>query len=459
MTQKEALDILKLGSNVFLTGTAGSGKTYVLQQYISYLKKKGICIGLTASTGVAATHIDGITINSWAGVGIKRELTEKDLQDLIKRRHLRKRFFPVKVLIIDEVSMLPDFTFRNIDIVCRAFKNSNLPFGGLQVILCGDFFQLPPVEKQDTPVLPIYKTALWNEMNLKICYLHKEYRQADEIFLQILRQIRQNAVDTKTIKLLTDRMDTPNSLIDTPTKLYTHNADVHAINKTELEKLSGSEHVFDMQTKGSEYLVEFMKKNSLAPEWLVLKKGALVMFVKNNFEKGYVNGTTGKVVDFSEQGYPQVELTNGTIVTASPAEWAIDEGGKVKAVIKQIPLRLAWAITIHKSQGMSLDTAEINLSNPFAPGIGYVALSRVKTLAGIRLTGFHKNALYVNKEVFAFDAMLQEMSKQTAKEVQQLAWLEKQVQQMEFIRKIKKKDKAIAYEYDHYSQLQFVMEV
>ena len=152
MTQEEALDIAKLGYNIYLTGAAGSGKTFVLHEYIAYLKAQGIAVGITASTGVAATQIDGITINSWAGVGVKKTLTTEDIDELLKRGYLRKRIQRTRVLIIDEISMLASYTLDLVDQVCKAFKRSNAPFGGIQVILCGDFFQLPPISQaSDVP--------------------------------------------------------------------------------------------------------------------------------------------------------------------------------------------------------------------------------------------------------------------------------------------------------------------
>lgn len=454
MTQRDALDILKMGHNVYLTGTAGSGKTYVLNKYITYLKSKHICVGITASTGVAATHINGITINSWAGVGIKKDLDQKDIQELIKWRHLRKRFYPAKVLIIDEVSMLSDYTFNLVDRICKAFKSDPRPFGGMQVVLCGDFFQLPPVSNDTAPAKPIYTTELWNKLVLKMCYLDKEYRQNDQHFLHVLRQIRNNTVTQMEINALAARLYKPLQGDIPPTKLFTHNGDVNTINARELAKLSNKEHTYHMQSRGNPFIVENMRKNSLAPETLVLKKGAVVMFVKNNFEKGYVNGTTGKVIDFSERGYPVIETVDKQEIIASPVEWGIDAGPEDKAVIRQVPLRLAWAITVHKSQGMSLDMAEIDLGRPFTPGMGYVALSRVKNLLGIRLLGLNKRALEIDKDVLALDNELRAMSEESAKEIRNLSWLERQVKHMEFIKRLKKKDNAVSEKYDHYTQLQ-----
>ena len=194
-----------------------------------------------------------------------------------------------------------------------------------------------------------------------------------------------------------------------PTRLYTHNVDVDSINNEELRIIGGGARGYNMVSVGAEALVMALKKSCLAHERLVLKKKAKVMFVKNNYVEGYVNGTLGEVVDF-ENGFPIVETAGWRKIVVRPEEWKIEEDGEVKARIKQIPLRLAWAITIHKSQGMSLDAAVIDLSKSFVRGMGYVALSRVRTLNGIRLVGINDDALKVSDEVLEFDKKLRKMS-------------------------------------------------
>lgn len=433
MKQLEALDILKSGSNVFLTGSAGSGKTHVLNRFIEYLKLQNKVVGITASTGVAATHINGITINAWAGIGIKTDISDVAMQELQQRKYLRDRFQKTQVLIIDEVSMLSSQTLEAVDKVLRAFRNNDEAFGGLQLILCGDFFQLPPISNRQSELVTenpipksyemieqvqheiennyIYHSPLWNELNIHVCYLEQPYRQIDQHFLQILNQIRNNEITKDIWDSLKGRFFQTFKNGVSPTRLYTHNRDANAINLQELAKLKDPEHVFSMTTRGSETLAAVMKKNCLASERLVVKKKALVMFVKNNIEEGYANGTMGRVIDFTErEGYPIVRIFNGKEILVKPTEWNIDEDGEIKATIKQIPLRLAWAITIHKSQGMSLDAAEIDLGKSFVTGMGYVALSRVRSLEGIRLRSLNRTALTVSSEVIKVDKKLRQMS-------------------------------------------------
>lgn len=434
MTQQEALEVLKLGYNVYLTGPAGSGKTFLLNQYVNFLKSKKVGVGVTASTGIAATHMNGRTIHSWAGLGIKNEITADHLKKLLRNINFRMRFLSTKVLVIDEVSMLHSFRLDMVDKVCRAFKRNDLPFGGLQVILSGDFFQLPPVCKNGEDDSFINTSNAWQDMDIQICYLSEQYRQQDNDFLHILNDIRAGEIQDKSLELLSGRFNRETTLKITPTKLYTHNVDVDAINNLELDKINHKQKTFKMHCKGDPRLVETLKNGCLTSEELILKKDAVVMFVKNNFDKGYVNGTIGKIINFDPTGYPMVRTIKGKEILANPTSWTIEENNVVKAEISQIPLRLAWAITVHKSQGMSLDVAEIDLSKAFTFGMGYVALSRVRTLDGIKLMGLNDLALQVNSDVIYLDKRLYDLSLSLAIKLRQMNWLEKRKRQKQFLK-------------------------
>ena len=420
MTQEEALAILKNGNNVYLTGAAGSGKTYLLNKYIHYLKAKGVSVGVTASTGIAATHMEGITIHSWAGIGILRTASDKDVQAIAGNKRIAKRFQKTQTLIIDEVSMLDAERLDLLERVARHARGNWEPFGGMQVVLCGDFFQLPPVARAGEPLPEFaYKSAAWKNMNLKVCYLHEQYRQGDKEFLGILNAIRDAAVDEAVVNRLhqcrtTVFVSIPLSRI---VRLYSHNLDVDGENQRELARLSGKEYRYSTVMSGVPAIAESIKRGCLAPEKLVLKQGAAVMFVKNNFEKGYVNGTLGTVSGFNENCFPIITLLNNKTIVAEPATWSVEENGKVRAQIKQIPLRLAWAITVHKSQGMTLDAAQVDLSKSFEKGMGYVALSRVRSLEGLRVLGFNDMALKVDEETLAFDQELKRCSEEALHEL------------------------------------------
>lgn len=405
MKQDEALAVLKTGMNVFLTGEPGSGKTHTISRYVQWLRERGVEPAVTASTGIAATHINGMTIHSWSGIGITRNVSDYDIEMIQSREKTAKRIIAAKVLIIEEVSMLDAATLESVDRVLRTLRRRPLlpeqPFGGLQVIFVGDFFQLPPVSKNEQAKFA-FESSAWKEANPVICYLSEQHRQEDGDFLDLLTAMRRGTFGAAHRTRLSSRVGIL-SKQTIATRLYTHNENVDRINKESLGKIEGSTKVFHMSTRGAQRLVESLKAQCLSPETLELKEGASVMFTRNNFDAGYVNGTLGTVTSFTSLGIPIVKTRSGETITAEPAEWAIQDGNKVLARITQVPLRLAWAITVHKSQGMSLDAAIIDLSQAFEFGQGYVAISRVRTLGGLFLEGFNERALELHPKVAAAD--------------------------------------------------------
>lgn len=491
MRQSSALDILKTGQNVFLTGSAGSGKTYTLNQYIDYLRARRVPVAVTASTGIAATHMNGTTIHSWSGIGIKDELSDRDLANLSRKQFLADRLKDTAVLIIDEISMLHAKQLNLVSQVLKYVRKNDKAFGGIQVVVAGDFFQLPPIgSKGETNREKFaFMSEAWLDAKFHICYLSEQHRQVSEAanggldLDDILNQIRRQEVSFEAIAALEATFD--QNVDIKRTRLYTHNLNVNKINDKELAALEGETMRFEATATGDSKLVETLKKTVRTQDELILKVGAKVMFIKNNTELGVSNGTMGELIGFAAvkvddsqndsnalidnedgvdtnnttdsetdtaksdkdnakkdqknpkskkavtQKMPVVRLNSGREVIAEPEEWIIeDETGDVLASYLQVPLCLAWAITIHKSQGMTLDAAEIDLSRTFELGQGYVALSRLKSLAGLQLLGMNdmslqldplargadKRFLALSEEADANYAMLDEESMRQAHE-------------------------------------------
>lgn len=472
MKQATALDILKTGKNVFLTGSAGSGKTYTLNEYIHYLRARRVPVATTASTGIAATHMNGITIHSWSGIGIKDELSERDLSNLSRKKILKDRLRETAVLIIDEISMLHAKQLNAVNQVLKHMRQSEEPFGGIQLVVAGDFFQLPPVGNRGETNREkfAFMSEAWLEAGFKICYLSEQHRQnTDEenaISLDsILNQIRgEEGVSFEAIEALQNTFYQDVDI--NRTRLFTHNVNVNKINEHELALLNGETVTYNAIAHGDNKLVETLKKSVRTSDELTLKVGAKVMFIKNNNELGVSNGTMGELVGFttikplksssdhsaisedsesddlevettdidneetdetivavdgeeesestalvSTDRYPVIKLNNGRQVIAEGEEWVVeDENGEILASYTQIPLTLAWAITIHKSQGMTLDAAEIDLSKTFELGQGYVALSRLKSLEGLKLLGMNDLSLRLDPLARGADARFKVLS-------------------------------------------------
>ena len=413
MDQELALAILLSGRSALLTGAAGTGKTYLLNTFITQARKRGKKVSVTATTGLAATHLGGNTIHSWSGIGVSDHLPNNFFERLSKTR--RDVISKTDVLIIDEISMLHDFRLDMIDKVLRTVRENDQPFGGIQLVMSGDFFQLPPVNRPNEQGggFVVYSDA-WQELQPAVLYLERQYRQNDEQLLEILTALRTGDVRRRHVEALLARtkIEPPDGDI---TELHTVNVDVDDINIQKLAELPGEERSYQQTTTGSKIYVENLQRSVLAPENLVIKLGALVMAVKNSPQKLYANGSIGTVVDFEPlTEYPVVEFRDGRRVTMVPDVWELRDGERKRASISQVPLRLAWAITVHKSQGMTLDAAKIDLRKAFVEGMGYVALSRVRDLDNLYLYGINRRALEVSPDALAIDEVLRQASREFA---------------------------------------------
>lgn len=407
MNQGLALEILLAGESALLTGPAGTGKTFVLNQFIRLSKHDGKHVSVTATTGLAATHLGGSTIHAWAGIGVLDELPNNFLDRMAKGR--REIIEKTDVLLIDEISMLHDYRLDMVDEVCRLVRRKDEPFGGIQLVMSGDFFQLPPVNRDSSRTGGfVVNSKVWAELDPTILYLDEQFRQKEgDDLLDILTHLRAGDLRRRHAEKLLERADVEVPADLQLTELHTVNIDVDRMNSVQLAKLEGDEVSYQQHTTGSENYVENLQRSVLAPAVLTLKQGALVMAVKNDPNRRYVNGSIGTVVDF-EPGtdYPVVEFMNGKNVTMQPDTWELRDGDKKRASISQIPLRLAWAITVHKSQGMTLDAARIDLRKAFVEGMGYVALSRVKDIGNLYLTGINRMALAVSPAAQEIDVRL-----------------------------------------------------
>src|SRR3989344_5457513 len=281
MKQELALEVMLSGESVLLTGPAGSGKTYVLNQFIRLSKHDGKHVSVTATTGLAATHLGGTTIHSWAGIGVMDSLPQGFADHVAKGR--REIIEKTDVLIIDEISMLHDFRLDMVDEACRLVRRKDIPFGGIQIIMSGDFFQLPPINRGDSRAGGFaVHSNVWQELDPTICYLQEQHRQDDEHLLDILNSLRAGDIRRHHAEKLLARVEAtpPEGMV--MTELHTVNIDVDKLNEQRLDALSGDELFYTQSTTGADNYVENLQRSVLAPATLRLKKGALVMMVKRS---------------------------------------------------------------------------------------------------------------------------------------------------------------------------------
>ena len=419
--------------NIFITGPGGSGKSALIKHIYADAINKNKNIQVCALTGCASILLNckAKTLHSWAGIGLGNASTEKIVEKINKNKHAKKKWKEIEILIVDEVSMLSLKLFNMLNNIGKKIRRNSNPFGGIQIIFSGDFYQLPPVgnkDDQDTQKF-CFESENWNScFNTKI-QLKKIFRQSDDTYINILTQIREGTIKRSSVNILSEYVNrklSTNLLIE-PTKLFPTKSSVDFINSNKMNQLTSNEKIYkykffsnpelsktekEERNKYSEKEIEhelnFIASNLIFDENLTLKIGAQVMCIINiqddNNELIICNGSQGIITKFCEvTNYPYVKFNNGIEKLMVPHIWLSE---KIPGIgISQIPLILAWALTIHKSQGASLDAAEIDIgSDIFECGQSYVALSRVKSLDGLYLTSFDVSKIKINKKVKEFYA-------------------------------------------------------
>ncbi|XP_030219661.1 ATP-dependent DNA helicase PIF1 [Gadus morhua] len=400
--QAAVLTAVLSGKNVFFTGSAGTGKSFLLKRIVGSLPPKSTYA--TASTGVAACHIGGTTLHSFAGIGSGAAPLEQCIE-LAQRPGVLPHWTLCRHLVIDEVSMVDAPLFDKLEAIARSVRRSTEPFGGIQLIMCGDFLQLPPVSKGKEKAAFCFQARSWRKVIQVNMELTEVRRQTDQSFISLLQAVRVGRVTEEiTAKLMESAYHKIERDGILATRLCTHKDDVELTNENKLKQLPGSEHVFEALDSDPSQ-VKTIDAQSPVSRALQLKVGAQVMLTRNlEVERGLVNGARGVVLGFEpgKQGLPRVRFLCGATEVLKRERWMFKVGGGLYVSRQQLPLKLAWAISIHKSQGMTLDCVEISLARVFECGQAYVALSRAKTLEGLRVMDFDPRVVRADPDVLLF---------------------------------------------------------
>ena len=419
--QKEALKLLNKNKNVFLTGSAGCGKTFIATQFADTTRRQ---VALTATTGIAALNLGGETIHRFLGIGVSTRPFEIpkliNIWNKIKKSTLpwdkaRWRVMcALDAIVLDEVSMLRRDQFELIEAVLANIKENSLPFGGVQMILCGDFLQLPPVvtdedlkSYKDLQKSYCFESDLWQQAGFNSFNLTTNYRQNTGKFLEGLEQIRSGNISDEINDMFESRIEAKLDTDIEPVKLFPHKYKVENENMERLDKLPAEKIHSHAIFTGKEYDVEILKKDCPAESTLSFCEGAQIMMLTNDMNKNWVNGTMGiiesvdpVIIRLSDD--KKVEVTKFTWERTIYKTQGPDIMPSVVATMVQYPFKLAYATTIHKSQGLTLDYIDLDLANCFAHGQAYVALSRAKTLEGIRLRGWNRKSISADPKVLKF---------------------------------------------------------
>ncbi|CAL4087415.1 unnamed protein product, partial [Meganyctiphanes norvegica] len=400
--QKKVLQTVQSGTNVFFTGSAGTGKSFLLKRVVGALPPDVTFV--TASTGVAACQIGGTTLHAFAGIGSGKAPLKQCIEQA-SRKVIAAQWRRCKHLIVDEISMVDGGLFEKLEAVARAIRGNDKPFGGIQLILCGDFLQLPPVTKSGEKRVFCFQTEAWEKCINVNMELTEVRRQDDDKFINILQAIR---LGRCTEEMVSDLKATEMNVVERDgikaSRLCTHREDVDHINKEHLNKLNGESRLFPAVDSDAS-MTTFLDSHTPIVSKLLLKVGAQVMLMKNlSTTIGLVNGARGVVTGFKKdtEGLPIVRFLCGETCPIKHEKWTVKRGGGYYLTRRQLPLKLAWAFSIHKSQGMTLDCAEMSLSRVFEAGQAYVALSRARNLQSLRILDFNQTVIRAHPDVLRF---------------------------------------------------------
>jgi ATP-dependent DNA helicase PIF1 len=463
--QQHVLDLVRSGQNVFFTGPAGTGKSVLLREIIKLLRDNlSDRVSITASTGIAGLNIGGSTVHSFAGIGLGKESAQVLAKRIFKSKFPRLRWRSTSTLIIDEISMLDGTLFDKLEYIARYVRERNEPFGGIQLVLSGDFFQLPPVPDQNNgvpmPATYAFDAECWQRCVGRPVVLSRVFRQKDNEFVDMLSSMR---IGQLTPQLITRFKQLSRPLVYDDgieaSVLFPLRAEVEGHNKSRLNELTGNTHIYcSMDSRGYNAKGEQLEKEMaqrllerlVAPRSISLKIGAQVMLIKNIVQGHLVNGVVGKVVEFltnsealkrniaiatmdqkgsrvdadaegqlphrpadlvpltgdmfrKDQFWPLVRFTNGMELLCAPVDFSV-EGlvGNVEALRLQVPLILAWALSIHKSQGQTLSRVKVDLGRIFEKGQAYVALSRATTMETLEVINFEPSKVLAHPRVIAW---------------------------------------------------------
>jgi ATP-dependent exoDNAse (exonuclease V) alpha subunit len=384
------------GESCLLTGEAGTGKSFTINAMVSFLLEQKINVAVTGSTGVAALNIGGQTLHSFCGIGLGEDPLEQLISNVMKNKKAKERIRAIDVLFLDEASMVKGELLDKVSGLFKSIRHCYDPFGGVQVVLIGDFLQLLPVFKGYSGDKELaFQSAAWREADIQTIILKEQMRQkSDNTFARVLGDLRFG--DANSLHLLDSRIDAtfPNDGIE-PVRIFCKNADVDSYNRKRLAQITAPSKVFRAKDTGLPQHTDAFNRNCPAPQVLELKPGALVTLLTNeDVTRGFVNGSVGVVKAFTGQGV-KVQFLKGELVVG-PAEWHMKDqevgvDGKMKSKIiatrSQIPLKLAWGATTHRIQGQTLDRAIVDMSESFGYAMCYVALSRVRDMDSFSIMG------------------------------------------------------------------------